>query len=195
MTTANTNATRASVVAQFQAIITQPINATSKWSTGANPGSTAGGAIGVAGTPGNGFVPDALINIVQPGDVVYAGPYNTDIAAGNASVSNTQLVLQNAAIALSASRLVRLLKISYPYTSYFYDATAPTHLNASYQMASAPTVPAAPDGTYTLSASTLDAYINTLLTAIQINYNSVVTLTEYYCHSSCHTNHTSRGRR
>lgn len=47
----------------------------------------------------------------------------------------------------------------------------------------------------TISTAELNAFVDTLTTTITNWRNTTLSYTEYYCHSSCHSNHDSRSRR
>lgn len=63
------------------------------------------------------------------------------------------------------------------------------HLTSTYQ--TTPTVSLSGN----ITATGLDAVVNTVNAAIAAHRNTTVNFTETWCHSSCHSNHSSRGRR
>lgn len=91
-------------------------------------------------------------------------------------------------------RKVRLLKTSYPYSSYFYDVTNYAVVVPGLKVGSLDTSMSVTGGD--MRGAPVDASINMLwnrLTALR--EQTVATYTEYYCHSNCHYSHSSRGRR
>jgi hypothetical protein len=68
-----------------------------------------------------------------------------------------------------------------------------TAYQSTYSTADFPTRPTA---NQQIVASTLDTFVNRIVTLVTTNANTVTTFNEYYCHSSCHSScHLSRGRR
>ena len=174
------NINRSDVVAYFQAQITNPINAAGKWAADNDPSAAA------SSYSGNG----RLLYQMDAGQVLTYSP-DGDIPVGNISVSTLSSVLKNAATVLSRARMVHLVKASYPYTSYFYDATVLAHMTAAYQTGMATADLAGGDVSWTEVVN----FITSLQSEVTAWQNTTLTFAEYYCHSSCHTNHSSRGRR
>lgn len=171
---------RSDVISYFQSQITNPINGTGKWATDNDPSADASSYSGSG----------RLLYQMGAGQVLTYGPAG-EIPAGAVSVSTLSYVLKNAATVLSRARMVRLIKTSYPYSSYWYDSTTLAHMSSAYQtgMGTADLVGG------NVSWSQVVAFINSLQGEVTAWRNNTLTFVEYYCHSSCHSNHSSRGRR
>jgi hypothetical protein len=72
-----------------------------------------------------------------------------------------------------------------------YNVTNPAHLVPIYGLST--TGVTNPSGN--LSASGFNTFVTQLQTAVTNHRNTVVTFDEYWCHNSCHSNHSSRSRR
>ena len=176
------NITKGDVVSYMQALITQPVNGTRKWATDNNPTGAA-----------TSYSPGPLTNYMYAGQVLTYSPGTSEVSGGTVSLAQTCAVLRNAAQVLSRARNVRLIRTSYPYSSYFYDQTVLTHMNSGYQAAIGD-FPANPAyGNATVAA--INTFVDGLNGVVAAYRNSTLTFVEYYCHSSCHSNHSSRGRR
>lgn len=158
---------------------------------------------GTAGTPiVQSTTPSPLSSNLLAGNTVTTSPTAAEIALGNLDLSNLATLLQNAAIVCSRARSVRLRKYynatyiagspTPPASTLVYDVTNVAHLSSAWQLGSTGVAnPAAGD----VDASAFNSFISQLETAVTTHRNTVVNFTEQWCHSSCHTNHSSRNRR
>lgn len=191
MTTPNTDLTRNDVASAFKTQITDVVNALSKWHSGSNPGGANAPLSGSVSS----YSPAPLTSSLLASTTVTTSPTAAELVVGDASLAAVNTLLRNTAIVCSRARMVRLMKY-YNNTnagtnSLLYDQTNLAHLNSTYQLSSlAPTL-AAGDA----SASAFDTFITNLQTAVTNHRNTTLTFTEQWCHSSCHSSHSSRGRR
>jgi hypothetical protein len=138
----------------------------------------------------------------------HSQPFQTDITGGNATGYATQTYADDIsdinvtastitnnfkayATLLSRIRNVRLLKWYQIQGDVRarndYDSTNLTNLNADYAAGMGnPTVTTWPSSGDQINASSLDAFVSQLSTAINNNRTSTVTIEEFYCHSNCH---------
>lgn len=188
---ANTPITRAEFTETFRSQVTDPVNAIPKWHASSNP---AGGNV-----PSGSFSsasPVLLSSVLLNGPTITSSPVASELAGFTAvSASLAASHLQNTAIILSRARQVRLVKYyndTVTYGNYvFFDQTAVSHLNSSYQLTT--TGISNPSGT--LSATGFNLFVTQLQNAVTAARNNTLTFTEQWCHTSCHANHSSRGRR
>lgn len=153
----------------------------------------------VAGTPIiESTTPAPLTGALLAGNTVSSSPVAGDIAFGNLSLGAVATLLQNTAIVLSRARLVRLIKQyrstlgGYVPMVTAYDTTNHAHLTAAYQLSSTGvTSPSVGD----VDASVFNTFVTNLQSAVTSHRNTLVTFTETWCHSSCHSSHSSRSRR
>lgn len=186
----DTNATRADATATFRTQITDPVNAISKWHATNNP---AGANVPLGGL--SSASPALLSAVLLNTNVVTNSPTTAEFTFSTLSTSALGTLFQNAAIVLSRARNVRLVKYYSDTNSgtnnIFFDQTAVSHLNSAYQLSS--TGVTTPTGT--VSASAFNTFVSQLQTAVTNHRNATLTFTEQWCHSSCHSSHSSRGRR
>lgn len=148
--------------------------------------------------PANPPTPAALSSALLAGNTVTSSPAASDLTLGNISLSAVQTLLENTARVLSRARRVRLIKryratlSGYTPLTTAYDETEVAHLSSAYQLASTGVTPLASGN---LDASNFNTFVDQLEAAVTAHRNSTLTFTETWCHSSCHSNHSSRGRR
>lgn len=188
--TGNTNITRADATATFKTQITDPVNALPKWHAGSNPG---GANVPLGGL--SSASPALLNTVVLNTTTVSLSPIASEVALGNVSAGALGSLLQTTAIVLSRARNVRLQKY-YNNTvgagNYiFYDQTNIAHLSPAYQLGAT----GVPNPSGNLSASAFNTFVTQLQTAVTNHRNSTILFVEQWCHSSCHSSHSSRGRR
>lgn len=178
-----TDITRDSAVLYMQQLMRDPINALGKWASDNDPTGAA-----------SSYSPGPLTPNMLPGQTVSSSPLGSEITS-TTDIIRTEVcnVLRNAAVILSRCRNVRLVKTSYPYSSNFFDVTQATHMNAAYQISSGSLPADVPAGD--ISYATLTAFVDSINTIVTNHRNTTLTFVEYYCHSNCHSNHSSRGRR
>jgi hypothetical protein len=189
MTTPNTDITAASAVSNFQTLIRDPVNNISgKWTSSSHPGGVA-----ITGYPTlSSATPSTLASALLAGDQITTAPIASSIPAGDLNLATFRNILLNAASVLGQCRYATLNKYYGSGASWIFYNTQSNyaHLNSSYALAIS-----TPYTSGDVSASVLDNYVLTLQTAVTNWRNTTVTFAEYWCHSNCHSNHSSRGRR
>lgn len=202
MTIAGTNITKSDsspgVLQQFQTQVTNVINAAEKWSADGTDKFLSKVPIpgySISTTNFGGVDP------LKSGQTLTSQPDPGSLTTPTILASAIELALRNASVVLSNARKINLKKY------YYNSAYAPVlwadygvvmaHLSDAYRIAIG-SVPGS-GGTVTsganISATTLDAYVTTLNNTLQAHQNSTVQFTEYWCHSACHSSHSSRNRR
>jgi hypothetical protein len=192
--TAGTDITRAGIVDDFYNAITLPVNSAAKWHSGSNPGGVIQSGI-VAGSTVTNYTPSSLQSNLLSGTTVSTSPTAGELAVGDASLGAVNTLLRNTAQVLSRSRNVRLMKYygtSYGVATLAYDATNLAHMSSSWQIAIG-SVPSLGGGEVTASA--FNTFITNLTNTVTAHRNTTLTFTELWCHSNCHSNHSSRSRR
>lgn len=190
--TANTDTSRADVTGQFRQQITNPVNTLVVWHSGSHPG----GVPPVAGATLSSSTPGPLGSNLNFGTSIFPTfPATTDLPLGAISVSTLGTLMRNAAVLMSRAREVTLIR---QYTTgatpnVVSTQTAIAHMNATWQLGSTASVINPPAGN--VSASAYATFINSLQTLVTNHRNTTVTFTETWCHSNCHSNHSSRNRR
>lgn len=203
MTTANTNITKSDVaaggvLAQFQANVTDVINNASKW-------NTTGTDYFLSKYPLAGYSLNSTnfggVDPMKAGTYLTSQPDTTSLTTPNVLASAIEGALRNACVVLSNARKINLTKYYYntAYTPVLWAAWAGqlAHLSDAYRIAlgSVPTSGGTVAAGANVSASTLDAYVTTLNNTLANHQNTVVSFVEYWCHSACHSSHSSRNRR
>lgn len=127
-------------------------------------------------------------------------PQTTDLPAANIVASSLETALRNATVELSNVRAFTLKKYytTTSGTTEYATFSATGNLTDAYRLAYGST-PAASGYSIgsgqNVSASNLDSYVTALNAALTAHRGSTVTFNEYWCHSSCHSSHSSRTRR
>jgi len=171
MTTAGTNITKANITASMEAL--KSFNNDIVWHSGNQPFQTD-----ITGGDATGYATQT---------------YADEISDTNVTASTITLNFIAYARLLSRIRSVQLKKWYQnqgdPRSSLQFDGTEITNLNTNYDAVAAGvslngTTPPASEGT--ISASELDAFVNSLSEAITANRTNTVLIEEFYCHSNCH---------
>ncbi len=201
MTIANTNVTKSDaapgVLQQFQTQVTNFINATSKW-------SADGTDYFLSKAPITGYSINTTnfggVDPLKSGQVLTSQPDPVTLSSADVIASAIETTLRVAAVTLSNARKINLTKYYYnttyvPVLWHDYGVVM-AHLSDAYRIAlgSVPTSAAVETG-QNISAVALDTYVTTLDNTLQAHQNTVVAFTEYWCHSACHSSHSSRNRR
>lgn len=203
MTTANTNITKSDVTAggilvQFQTNVGNVINNASKW-------NTTGTDYFLSKYPLAGYSLNTTnfggVDPMKAGSFLSSQPDPTSLTTPTILASAIEGALRNACVALSNARKINL-------TKYYYDtAYSPVqwaswagqlaHLSDVYRIAlgAVPTSGGTVAAGANVSASALDAYVTTLNNTLTNHQNTVVNFEEFWCHSACHSSHSSRNRR
>jgi len=167
MTTAGDNITKANIVASMEAI-RNTYNAGIVWHSGNQPFQT-----NITGGDASGYA---------------TGSFSSDISDANVTASTIVANFRGYANLLSRIRSVRLQKWYQNggdvRSSLQFDETQITNLNDSYTGAIGGTN--APTSDAVVSASNLDAFVQSLSTDINTNRTTTITIEEFYCHSNCH---------
>jgi hypothetical protein len=207
MTTSNTLITKEDtppgILAQFQTQVTDVVNGLSKWNIGGTNEFLYNAPVlsfAIDSTNFGGSAP------LKAGSTVSTEPTASALSdvkvSAEDAVFGVETVLRNAVVALSNARQHRLRKYYYNavYTLILHAdyGVQMGHLTDTYRIAlgSVPTSPA-PNVQLNspVSASTLDAYVTTLDGILTAHRANTVDFNEYWCHSACHSSHSSRNRR
>lgn len=200
--TGSTNAVVLDATNTFNTQITDVVNAIVKW-------TNTSGAYAVIPSPlptrpsgwtqtntVTGYTPTSLNPQLLPGQMVASSAaINVSIATtANLSVSVLSTLLINSAKALSRCRLVN-------FKQYYQDdntsnqlltnVTDEAHMQAAYQLGSIAATLAGGD----VDASLFNTFIGQLSTAVTNHRNTTLFFSEQWCHTSCHSSHSSRSRR
>ena len=184
---------RADAATQFRQQITSIVNTLAVWYAESHPG----GADPIGGKTLQSATPSTLAAALRNGQIATNGPLTSSMPTGNVSVATLTAVLTDTAQMLSRVRRTRLVKY-YSNTEVgtnaaVWDQTQYAHLSAAYQISSTGVTPPTP-GTDATAAS-YNQFVNNLQAAIAAHRETAVLFTEQWCHTNCHTNHSSRGRR
>lgn len=187
-----TNTSRADVTGQFRQEITNVVNTLVVWHSGSHPG----GVPPNVGDTLSSSTPGPLGSNLNFGTSIFPTfPATSDLPTGAISRSTLSSLMRNAAVLMSRAREVTLIR---QFTTGVTNSTVSTqtaiaHMNATWQLASTASVSDPPAGNVDASAYT--TFINNLETLVTNHRNSTVVFTEVWCHSNCHSNHSSRNRR
>lgn len=127
-------------------------------------------------------------------------PQTTDLPAANIVASSLETALRNATVELSNVRTFTLKKYytTTSGTTEYATFSATGNLTDAYRLAYGSTPAGAGYSIaagQNVSASNLDSYVAALGAALTVHRGSTVAFNEYWCHSSCHSSHSSRTRR
>lgn len=167
MTTAGTNITKANIVASMEAV-RNAYNQGIAWHSGNQPFQN-----NITGGDSSGYSLES---------------FSAAISDTNVTASTIVNNFRQYASLLSRIRLVRLLKWfqiqDNPRAQLNFDQTNMTNLNGNYAAGMGGSN--VPNTGVTISGSELEAFVQSLSSAINSNRNSTVTIEEFYCHSNCH---------
>jgi hypothetical protein len=167
MTTAGDNITKANITASMAAI-RDSYNSGIVWHSGNQPFQT-----NITGGDTSGYSTQSFAD---------------DISDTNVTASTITNNFRTYANLLSRIRSVRLQKWYQNggdvRSALQFDETQITNLNDSYTGAIGGTN--APTSDAVVSASNLDAFVQSLSTDINTNRTTTITIEEFYCHSNCH---------
>lgn len=200
MTAPDTRITKADtatgILAQFQSQVTDFVNAVSTWYTGGGTNNFLTnyplGGYYISSTSFGGSAP------LKAGQTVSSEPDASALTDAKVLASAVELALRNAVVSLSNARQFHLRKYYYDF-SYalvlWADFGAQIgHLTDAYRIA----IGSVPTGLTTdtpVDASSLDAYVTILDNTLSAHRGSTQDFNEYWCHSACHSSHSSRNRR
>lgn len=127
-------------------------------------------------------------------------PQTTDLPSADIVASTLETALRNATVELSNVRAFTLKKYytTTSGTTEYATFSATGNLTDAYRLAYGSTPAGAGyniAAAQNVSASNLDSYVTALNNALTAHRGSTVTFNEYWCHSSCHSSHSSRTRR
>lgn len=133
---------------------------------------------------------------LQAGQTLTTSPLGVDVAGANVSASVLVTLFQNTASVLTSARNYQVLKT---YLSIYGNSAAlygPAlgNLTSPYR-ASPGSFAVGLTANTNVNAVALDAVVNTVDAAIAAVRVSTVTFNETWCHTSCHSSHSSRSRR
>jgi len=194
----------------FKQQITDVVNALTKTTSVSANGTALGQKPFGSGAPISGSLsstnyggtPPLSAPLVAPGTVTNS-PQASDIAGANIAAATLITLFQNTAVLLSRVRRYSMVKTYLsPAPVIQLSLTEPGrygYLTTTYQANPATTTPAITTSlaalTGDISAATLNTVIDNVDTAITNHRNTTVAFTETWCHSSCHSSHSSRNRR
>lgn len=196
MTTANTNITKSDsapgALAQFQTNIANGINAAGKWATDAyNP------FYGNYPLPGYWLYSDSWggYTPLKAGQEVSSQPNPWDLPSANIVLGELDWALRSASVALSNARQLHLVKY---YYDQYYNAVLWAdwgvvlgHMTDNFRMGD----PGGSIGGGDVTAAGIDNFVTWLGAVLGGHQANTVNFVEYWCHSACHSNHSSRNRR
>jgi hypothetical protein len=193
------------VTDQFRTTITDAINALTKTTSSSAVGIALGENPFGAGTPITGALSSTnyggvapLTAPLVPPNTVTNAPEASDVPGVDIASAALVSLFQTTAVTLSRVRQYSMVKT---YLSpapvvqlSLTEATRYGYLTAAYQMAP-PAVPLTGDISANTVPGSIDVVVAAIDAAITAHRNTTVAFTETWCHSSCHSSHSSRGRR
>lgn len=196
-----TNVIRSEATDTFNSQVTDVVNAISKWASDTSgqlavpaplPGIPGGWT--QTNTPSS-YSPSALTPLMLPGQqVASSAAVSAGLTPGPASYTVLLNLLTNTSLTLSRCRLVNLKKYYQDDNSsnlLLFNVTNPAHMISLYQSSSLGVGFASGD----IDASLFNSWVSNLSAAITAHRNTTLFFTEQWCHTSCHSSHSSRGRR
>jgi hypothetical protein len=183
------------ILAQFQSQVTDFVNAQSKWNlSGTNNflGNFPLGGYALYSTNFGGSAP------LKAGETISNAPDSTSLPNVKVLASEVETALRNAVVVLSNAREFHLRK--YYYNSVWTPVLWADfgvqlgHLTDTYRLA----LGSVSTGLATetpVDASDLDGYVTTLDGELTSHRTNTLDFNEYWCHSACHSSHSSRNRR
>lgn len=196
-----TNIIRSEVTDTFNSQVTDVVNAISKWSTSTTAQNAAPAPL--PGIPGgwtqtntvSSYSPASLNSEMLAGSTVYpAASVIAGLPLGNASYTVLGNLLINTSLVLSRCRNVNLKKYYQDDNSsnlLLFNVTNPAHMASLYQSSSL----GVGFGGGDIDASSFNTFVSQLSAAVTAHRNTTLFFTEQWCHTSCHSSHSSRGRR
>lgn len=180
------------VLEHFQTNVTNVINGYGKWATdGYNPfySNYPLGGYYLYSDSWGGYTP------LKAGQAVTSAPDTGSLPSAAIVLSELTMALRNASVALSNARQLHLTKY---YYDQYYNAVlwadfgvALAHMTDNFRMGDPGGGIAGGD----VTAAGVNAFSTTLWNVLSAHRASTVGFVEYWCHSACHSNHSSRNRR
>jgi hypothetical protein len=200
--------TKANMISDFNSLVITARNNAIIWASGEAAWDTSGASKeSGGGTTGDPFDPHNSLGTYSSGDANPLGGRTASSLADSTltnpiSATNVYNSFRDTAIDASNIRLVKLIKYMYTtdtrtgadsnVNSWEYWRVA--SMNPVYESSIATS--SNPAGGANVDASDLDAFVSSIVTAINTLKGTAVSFSEYYCHSSCHSScHNSRSRR